>query len=274
MANTKSIDLESSSSQYLSITDGDQTGLDLTEDLTFEMWVKLEAQPAEGVASYLITKRDDGSDLSYQFWYNESGGNYNFQMATYNTTGTDNNGYTWTNFPLTLATWTHIAVTIDTSTQTGLLYINGSSNATTSSSGSAAAIENSAAEFKIGARLSTPSNFWDGLMDEIGVWSRVLTPTEVTEIYNSGDGLLYDDYDAGLKTGNVAYWRLDNSLLDETANNNDLTNNSSATFSSDVPFVGAVGPANLKSINGLAKASIKSRNSLAIGSIKSINGLE
>ena len=36
----------------------------------------------------------------------------------------------------------------------------------------------------------------------------------------------------------------------------------------------ASGPANLKSINGLAKASIKSRNSLAIGSIKSINGLE
>jgi len=33
------------------------------------------------------------------------------------------------------------------------------------------------------------------------------------------------------------------------------------------------GPANLKSINGLAKASIKSRNGLAIGSIKSINGL-
>jgi len=40
------------------------------------------------------------------------------------------------------------------------------------------------------------------------------------------------------------------------------------------PFEVPAGPANLKSINGLAKASIKSRNSLAIGSIKSINGLE
>jgi len=38
---------------------------------------------------------------------------------------------------------------------------------------------------------------------------------------------------------------------------------------SDAP----AGPANLKSINGLAKASIKSRNGLAIASIKSINGL-
>jgi len=36
----------------------------------------------------------------------------------------------------------------------------------------------------------------------------------------------------------------------------------------------ASGPANLKSINGLAKASIKSRNGLAIASIKSINGLQ
>ena len=73
----------------------------------------------------------------------------------------------------------------------------------------------------------------------------------------------------GDEAGLVGYWKLNNSLLDETSNDNDLTNNNSATFSTDVPFSGS----SIKSINGLLKASIKSRNGLAIADIKSINGL-
>jgi len=65
-------------------------------------------------------------------------------------------------------------------------------------------------------------------LDELGMWSRALSSTEVTALYNSGNGIQY-------------------------------------------PF--AVGPANLKSFNGLAKASIKSINGLAIASVKSVNGL-
>ena len=42
-ANTHSTDLESGSSQYWSITDASQTGLDITGDFSIEGWVKLES---------------------------------------------------------------------------------------------------------------------------------------------------------------------------------------------------------------------------------------
>jgi hypothetical protein len=32
---------------------------------------------------------------------------------------------------------------------------------------------------------------FDGMIDEIGVWSRALTSGEVTQLYNSGAGLQY-----------------------------------------------------------------------------------
>ena len=47
MANSHSLDLESSSSQYASITDASQTGLDITGDLTIELWAKFESLPSE-----------------------------------------------------------------------------------------------------------------------------------------------------------------------------------------------------------------------------------
>ena len=37
----------------------------------------------------------------------------------------------------------------------------------------------------------TFGNSFDGAMDEVGFWSRALTSTEVTALYNSGDGLQY-----------------------------------------------------------------------------------
>ena len=46
----------------------------------------------------------------------------------------------------------------------------------------------------------------------------------------------------GDEAGLVGYWKLNNSLLDETSNNNDLTNNNSATFSTTVaPIGGTIG---------------------------------
>ena len=46
-ANTHSIDLESGSSQYLSIADVSQTGLDITGDMTIACAVRVESLPGQ-----------------------------------------------------------------------------------------------------------------------------------------------------------------------------------------------------------------------------------
>lgn len=37
---------------------------------------------------------------------------------------------------------------------------------------------------------------WPGTIDEIGMWTKALTSSEVAELYNSGNGLSYDLFDA------------------------------------------------------------------------------
>jgi len=33
---------------------------------------------------------------------------------------------------------------------------------------------------------------FDGLLDEVGIWDKALTSTEVSDLYNSGNGLPYE----------------------------------------------------------------------------------
>ena len=35
------------------------------------------------------------------------------------------------------------------------------------------------------------ANQWNGSMDELGIWNKELTTTEITALYNSGAGLTY-----------------------------------------------------------------------------------
>lgn len=35
------------------------------------------------------------------------------------------------------------------------------------------------------------TDFWNGYIDEVGIWSRALTQTEITTLYNNGTGLTY-----------------------------------------------------------------------------------
>ena len=88
---------------------------------------------------------------------------------------------------VSLNTWTFIGLT--KSGDIYQLYINGSANGSagtiTSSNISAAGTQ------RIGRDVATGTNYFTGSLDEVGVWTRVLTAPEITELYNSGTGLTY-----------------------------------------------------------------------------------
>jgi len=48
---------------------------------------------------------------------------------------------------------------------------------------------NGASDFAIGARRDTAPLYFDGRIDEVGLWKRVLTTAERTALYNSGAGV-------------------------------------------------------------------------------------
>jgi len=227
-SNFSSLDLNGSS-QYLSITDASQTGLDLTTDFSLECWVKLEQLPSSAGDNFtLIAKDDIGVSRAYEFIMLSSD-----KVALYYFS--DNS--TYSTYALTTAitsadvgTWVHWAVTVDISSKTILIYRNGVSQSVTAGPLNSTTVQNSSAPFTIGAQLnsSSPTFFTDGLIDDVRVWNTERTPTEIANNYN----LELE----GTETGLQGYWTINGDFLDLTSNDNDLTNNNSATFSTDTPF--------------------------------------
>lgn len=96
--------------------------------------------------------------------------------------------------PTALSTGTWYMFTARYSSGVMYLYINGVQKASVSFSWSGYA-RTAYSNFSIGAEQLTAGGSlavpFSGLIDEYGVWGRALTTDEITELYNSGNGLQY-----------------------------------------------------------------------------------
>jgi len=109
--------------------------------------------------------------------------------------------------------WYHIGITIS-STEVKV-YKNGSQIGTTQSLSSAIGYSGYSAFPTIGAyrsALSSYANYFKGKIDDVRIYSDVLTSTEV--------GYLYNNTTASIPTDYVAYYKLDNDAKDETGDYN------------------------------------------------------
>lgn len=181
------VDLESSSSQYLSIVDGSQTGLDITSgQLTASFWVKLESQPSN--SNFALFAKSGVGASSYTFYYKDTGGTKSGVVLIYDSGApTTNINHNIVGLTLTTGVWTHLVVQYDGSGSIAYVYKNGTL-VDSDTNGSANDINNSTQSFRIGTEIS---EYTDGVIDEFGIWDRILTTDEIDELYAAGAGLAY-----------------------------------------------------------------------------------
>lgn len=225
-ANTHSIDLERSSSQHLSVAD--DAALSITGNLTLEAWIKVEDAPTSGQAYSIISKYDPStSDRGYLLRYLNDSGVNKLQLLL----SSDGTAVTTLSVNQTFdtGTWYHVAAVYSTSSQEVDFYVDGSSVGT--ATGAPASIYDNTSTFNIGA-LGDATDFFDGLIDDARVWSAARTDTQIAD--NRAHEL------TGSETNLAGYWKLNNTLSDETSNGNTLTNNNTAVFSTDVAIDFAV----------------------------------
>jgi len=185
------------STQHFTATDS--ASLDLSGDCSFSFWIKIGTAPATNAQYAIFFKDANGTDTTraYGLNYSDNAGTKGFQMYLF-PTGYTYPGY-WNgriSYDLGTATWAHvvIVVTIANSNATKAeLYINGTSqgNFTLQDGTGATSIQNVADSLYIGYSNGGFQGAFDGMFDEAGIWSRVLTGAEVTSLYNGGAGLAY-----------------------------------------------------------------------------------
>ena len=232
-ANTKSVDCDGT--DFYGI--GNHSDLDLEGNFTMSCWFKADAI---GSVDALVSWGNGalGQVRGLIFYLGKLTVNtYGYSLHHGTTPPTD--------------TWTHAACTFDNSSPANVLvYMNGTS--TTPVSGTLTV--NSFATFYgpwVAGSGIAGYTFYDGNIDEVGIWNKVLSGSQINDIYNSGSpGDLTDIESSNLK----AWWRMgdgdngsgtdDNipssgsgTVYDMSGNSNDLTlNNCDANpASTDVP---------------------------------------
>lgn len=177
---SRSADFEDGNSEYLSITDGTQTGLDITGDLSIVGWIKPES--LVNSVSYVPFSKylTSGNQRSYRLGILYFGaGRHRLEglLSSNGSLATSINS----NTDLSTGAWQHVAMVYDGTDIR--VYLNGSLDCTPVSYSSG--IFNGSADLILGAS-GGPGLYYDGLMDEVAIFDRALSAAEVASVYNNG----------------------------------------------------------------------------------------
>ncbi|MCW3819642.1 LamG domain-containing protein [Micromonospora sp. DR5-3] len=137
-------------------------------------WAKLDT----GGSARTVVSQDGTRFAGFNLWYRpENGGKWVFGMAKSDasTQGTD---MAWSAAPAQLGVWTHLAGVYDAPNKKLKLYVNGvlSGTATRTVTG-----WNAGGSVRVGQTIwdGTAVDFWPGMIDEVQVYDRTISETEV-----------------------------------------------------------------------------------------------
>jgi prepilin-type N-terminal cleavage/methylation domain-containing protein len=127
--------------------------------------------PLANIANSTIATKPN----SYYFQRDASG-----KLASYQQ-GTTPAGYLYSTDTAQLSMWSFVAYTYDGSNI--IFYINGAQSGITAKTGS---ISSSGYDLIIGGDSSVNTRYWNGLIDDVRIYNRALSATEIQAIYNGG----------------------------------------------------------------------------------------
>ena len=156
---------------FVNVPDAANLDFSPTGPMTVDMWV---FRTAANPVMYLLGKQTACGSINYQLGQDATRGLY--------FAGDTGSGVN-TNASLPLDTWTHLAATYDGTTWR--FYINGTEAANTNAGGTLGPAN--AASLEIGAS-GTCGNTFPGLIDEVEIFNRALSASEIQAIYNASTG--------------------------------------------------------------------------------------
>ena len=187
--------------ETLSISDASQTDLDINSDFSFVAWFNPTTRAHDnGIISKYSSSANKRALALYIKGAGQLGSNpSNALQLDISRDGTGSNRSLFESSAEYITSgdignWLFVTATFDLSARTAVLYKNGSVvSHVTLNTGTLTSIQNNNLPFRLGdGNQVSDSDKASAALDEVGVWSRILTPTEVTALYNSGSGIPYD----------------------------------------------------------------------------------
>lgn len=173
----------SNGSKYFTTADG--AYLDFSTAFSISLWFKCTG--GAGTYRHLITKPSSPTWVSPFFRYGLRITNGN-ELETWADTSAGGTATTSTSGSFGAdSTWKHAVVVFNQTTIK--IYVNGSESASASNT---SPVTNSSQSLVLGNRHDGDSGeYFSGMVDEVGLWSRALNSTEIGQLYNFGNGNQY-----------------------------------------------------------------------------------
>jgi hypothetical protein len=155
------------------VTVPDSNSLDLSSAMTMDAWVR----PTARTGWHTLLLKEAGGQMAYEMYANDAA--VSRPAAYFTTPGGAIRGVTGT-AALPLNAWSHVAVSYDGNNMR--FYVNGALVRTQARTG---AILTSNGVLHIGGNEVWGGEFFAGLIDEVRIYSRALTPTEIQADMNT-----------------------------------------------------------------------------------------
>ncbi len=162
------------SSSYMYVAD--TSSLNATSSLTVSAWFKISADQSN--YSTLVSKFASGSSNGWNLAVDNGAGSARFWVKV----GATNKVVTFSNNLISLNVWHNLTGVYDGSAVK--IYLDGVEKSTVAAAGT---ITNSSDSLLVGRLYPATSDFYfSGSIDEVAVWTRGLSPTEVLNLYKRG----------------------------------------------------------------------------------------
>lgn len=183
-------------SEFLSVADN--SSLAFTDKFSVSMWVWRDSLTLNAAMMGKWTYQTQGCFAI------QAGNATASDIVVFIADALTDNGANWGRWPAahTTGQWYHVVVVYD-GTQTGnsnrlKVYQDGSLLAATSFTGTIpASLPADTASLLLGSFGGTLPRYWNGRLDEVALWKRALTSSEVTQLWNSGTALPYESFGGG-----------------------------------------------------------------------------
>ena len=219
--------LQFDGSSGLVVPDSDTLDFDATQSFTIEAWVRIDG--VFGNDSLLLDKRQPGGGLGYvvgligtnsesetRKFYCVVQGGVTFDVRT---------------APVADNAFHHLAVVLNRAANALALYFDGALQQTKNVSG-LGSLQNNGRLFLGHQSLDVPGTTGiplNGVLDELSIYNRALNSNEIAAIFNAGSTGKCPPLCVPVPSGAVAWWRAENSALDQVSTNHGTLLNG-ATF--------------------------------------------
>jgi hypothetical protein len=151
--------------------------------MSYSVWFRSATKPGSGEMAIITMGATSNDDVDYEIRVKGASGF--LSLLARDGTSTD---ATDTAIDVLNDSWQNVVVVFNNNTGRDL-YLNGVSVINDTDS---VTFNDSTLKFRLGSVVSvggSPTNFWNGTIDEAGVWSRALNFSEIRDLWNGGAGI-------------------------------------------------------------------------------------